>query len=559
MTEPNWIGRYRLEGAIGEGAMAHVYLGHDPSIDRPVAIKVLKAGYREDPEVVNRFLAESNAAGMLSHSHIVTIYDVGEAGGVPYIAMEHLSGRPLDVIIEEAGRIGVERTLGLAIQIADALDYAHSRGVVHRDIKPSNIMICNNGQTAKLLDFGIARVDARDDARNTRDAQRTMAGQVMGTPRYMSPEQAMGIPVDARSDLFSLGALLYEMVVGKPAFPGTGLATLAIQIAQSDPLPIDKLVRDCPRGLRYIIGKLLAKKPADRFATAAILRQALEREQAAMAQEADVSRRGLALRFKLPLILACTSAIALALSVSLVLDRQRETMTDVVLASGASMTDFVVRNVAVSMADNAGLAPAEQDWLPLQTFVEGAVKDRNVKNMIVVDDRGIVRAAGQRAQVGTRYRASLSRQSADGAVGSDGIRFVRNVRYAGVDFGKVDVLIDRSALDAAMARARFLLVALSLFVVGVIGGIGYFSARHLSKPLRRLREAMDDAAAGNTAFRLSHRRSDEVGKLFDSFNILVGMLADHMPEGNPVADAQAMLRTRLGGSQHNDKTGQKAA
>lgn len=559
MTEPNWIGRYRLEGAIGEGAMAHVYLGHDPSIDRPVAIKVLKAGYREDPEVVNRFLAESNAAGMLSHSHIVTIYDVGEAGGVPYIAMEHLSGRPLDVIIEEAGRIGVERTLGLAIQIADALDYAHSRGVVHRDIKPSNIMICNNGQTAKLLDFGIARVDARDDARNTRDAQRTMAGQVMGTPRYMSPEQAMGIPVDARSDLFSLGALLYEMVVGKPAFPGTGLATLAIQIAQSDPLPIDKLVRDCPRGLRYIIGKLLAKKPADRFATAAILRQALEREQAAMAQEADVSRRGLALRFKLPLILACTSAIALALSVSLVLDRQRETMTDVVLASGASMTDFVVRNVAVSMADNAGLAPAEQDWLPLQTFVEGAVKDRNVKNMIVVDDRGIVRAAGQRAQVGTRYRASLSRQSANGAVGSDGIRFVRNVRYAGVDFGKVDVLIERSALDAAMARARFLLVALSLFVVGVIGGIGYFSARHLSKPLRRLREAMDDAAAGNTAFRLSHRRSDEVGKLFDSFNILVGTLADHMPEGNPVADAQAMLRTRLGGSQHNDKTGQKAA
>lgn len=558
MTDRKWIGRYRIEAAIGEGAMAHVYLAHDPSIDRPVAIKVLKPEYREDAEVVHRFLAESSAAGMLSHSHIVTIYDVGEADGVPYIAMEHLSGRPLDAIIEEAGRISIDRTLTLAIQIADALAYAHERGVVHRDVKPSNILICNNGQTAKLLDFGIARVDARDETRNARDVQRTMAGQVMGTPRYMSPEQAMGIPVDARSDLFSLGALLYEMVAGKPAFPGSGLATLAIQIAQSDPVPIDTLVRDCPRGLRFIIGKLLAKKPGDRFPDAGALRQALEREHAALTHEADPSRRGLALRFKLPLILACTSGIALAFSVSLVLDRQNETMTRMALASGASMTDFVVRNVAVSMADNAGLPPAEQDWLPLQAFVESAVKDHNVQNMTVVDEGGIIRASGKRAQIGTRRDVFGQAQAREGVVGSDGIRFTRNVRYAGADFGTVDVVMDRSALDAAMARTRFLLVALSLFVVAVIGGIGYFSARHLSKPLRRLREAMDEATSGNTAFRLSHRRSDEVGLLFDSFNQMIGTFDDRPPSGHPVADAQAMLRTRLG-RPRDDATGREAA
>ncbi|RVT42243.1 protein kinase domain-containing protein [Sphingobium algorifonticola] len=551
MSAPTWIGRYRVEAAIGEGAMAHVYLAHDPSIDRPVAIKVLKPEYRDDAEVVHRFLAESGAAGMLSHSHIVTIYDVGDADGIPYIAMEHLSGRPLDTVIEEAGRISVERTVALAIQIADALAYAHAHGVIHRDVKPSNILICNNGQTAKLLDFGIARVDARDAMRNARDAQRTLAGQVMGTPRYMSPEQAMGIAVDARSDLFSLGALLYEMVTGKPAFPGSGLATLALQIAQSEPAPIATLVRDCPRGLRFIIGKLLAKKPTDRFADADALRLALEREQAALVQDIDTSRRGLALRFKLPLILAAASGLALAFSVTMVLDRQNETMTRMALTSGASMTDFVVRNVAVSMADNAGLPAAEQDWLPLQAFVESAVRDHNVQNMTVVDDRGIIRASGQRSQIGTVYATSAQAEARNGVVRADGIHFTRNVRYAGADFGKVSVLMDRAALDAAMARTRLLLIALSLFVVAVIGGIGYFSARQFSKPLRRLREAMDEAAGGNTAFRLSHGRKDEVGRLFDAFNQMIGSFDDRLPQGHPVADAQAMLRTRLGRTPDN--------
>lgn len=287
MTEHNWIGRYRIDAPLGEGAMANVSLAYDPSIGRTVAIKVLKPEYRGDTELVNRFLAEARTAGMLSHSHIVTIYDVGEVDGVPYIAMEHIAGRPLDEILRDEGRLTVERVLALGAQIARALAYAHGRGVVHRDVKPSNILICDHGRTAKLLDFGIARVAAGND----QDVQRTQAGQVMGTPRYMSPEQAMGLPLDARSDLFSLGAVLYEMVTGNPAFPGTGLATLAIQIAQHDPEPIKRQVRECPRGLCFIIGKLLAKKPVDRFADAALLGQALEREREAANQDRETGPR----------------------------------------------------------------------------------------------------------------------------------------------------------------------------------------------------------------------------------------------------------------------------
>ena len=295
------IGRYRIDETIGEGAMAHVFLGHDPSIDRPVAIKILKPEFRGDPQIVQRFLAESRAAGMLSHPHIVTIFDVGEADGVPYIAMEHLKGRPLEDLLAETGRMSPADTLTLAIQIADALAFAHDRGVIHRDVKPSNILVCDHGSTAKLLDFGIAQMDDRDAAQGERDSRATQAGQVMGTPRYMSPEQAMGMEVDARSDLFSLGSVLYEMLTGKPAFAATGLATLAIQITQQEPLPVRTHAPDISNGTRFILTKLLAKKPSDRFASAAQLKSALMRELEGVEQGLSPKRRGLPLNVKLPL------------------------------------------------------------------------------------------------------------------------------------------------------------------------------------------------------------------------------------------------------------------
>jgi serine/threonine protein kinase/HAMP domain-containing protein len=512
------IGRYRVGEPIGEGAMAQVFIAHDPSIERSIAIKVLRQELRDDPEVVRRFLAESRAAGMLSHAHIATIYDVGQSDGIPYIAMEHIEGEPLDRLLEQQGRLTIERVLALSVQIADALDFAHRHGVVHRDIKPSNIMICDKGRSAKLLDFGIARIDALGDTYAESEVCKTIAGQIMGTPRYMSPEQAMGLPVDKRSDLFSLGSVIYEMAVGKPAFPANGLASLAIQIAQGAPIPIEKAVADCPQGLSFVIRKLLAKKPVDRFVSAGAVRDALALELDTVRQDRDIRRRGLALRVKLSLTMAVTAAVAMGSGVGVVLDRQRSALETMAFTSASSMTNFVARNVGVRMAENAGLPADEQDWMPLQAFAETAVAQGDVRLMTVADDRGFIRASNKKALVGRHLAMPANADTA--MLDADGLRFTRLVHYAGHNFGRIDMLLSRDSLDDAMHTAQILLLALSVFVVLVVGAASYVTAHQLSSPIRRLTKALGDAAEGNTAFRLSHKRRDEIGKLFDTFNDL---------------------------------------
>ncbi|MDB5700858.1 MAG: hypothetical protein JWL66_1057 [Sphingomonadales bacterium] len=521
--------------------MAQVFLAHDPSIERSVAIKVLRQELRGDPEVVRRFLAESRAAGMLSHAHIATIYDVGQSDGIPYIAMEHIDGEPLDKLLENQGRLTTERVLTLSMQIADALDFAHRHGVVHRDIKPSNIMICDGGRTAKLLDFGIARIDALGGAYGEREACKTVVGQIMGTPRYMSPEQAMGMPVDKSSDLFSLGSVIYEMTVGKPAFPANGLASLAIQIAQGSPIPVGEAVSDCPQGLRFIIKRLLAKKPAERFASAGAVKNALALELITLRQDRDVRRRGITLRGKLSLTLALTAAVALGGGASLVLDRQRSALETMALTSASSMTNFVARNVAVKMAENASLPVDQQDWLPLQAFAETASAQGDVHLLTVADDRGFIRASNRTALVGRHLANAATGDVA--MLGADGFRLTRMVRYAGHDFGRVDMMLGRDGLDGAMRTVELLLLALSTFVVLVVAAASYVTAQQLSSPLRRLNKALGDVADGNTAFRLSHRRHDEIGKLFDTFNELVETLERDQPgqRDNAVSDATVIF------------------
>ena len=185
------LGRYRIQGKLGEGAMAELFRATDPEIGRTVAIKVLKQEYARDEQLGARFLREARAAGALSHANIATIYDVGQVEDVSYIAMELVEGRPLDEVLHAQGRLPYARVLHLARQLADALAYAHGAGVIHRDIKPSNILISSDGMTAKLVDFGVARVGEADGTALVK----TQAGQLVGTPRYMSPEQALGLPV----------------------------------------------------------------------------------------------------------------------------------------------------------------------------------------------------------------------------------------------------------------------------------------------------------------------------------------------------------------------------
>jgi serine/threonine protein kinase len=195
-------GRYQIVSEVGKGSMGVVYKAHDPQIDRPLALKVLRPDRITSEEFVRRFLKEAQAIGRLSHANIVTVYDVGQDHGTIFIAMELLTGKTLKDAMAER-KLTAQEIIHIGVQVAEALDYAHRKGIVHRDIKPSNIILTSDGPT-KLTDFGIARIE--DPAAH----QQTQAGEILGTPVYMSPEQVMGRPVDGRSDLYSLGVILYS-------------------------------------------------------------------------------------------------------------------------------------------------------------------------------------------------------------------------------------------------------------------------------------------------------------------------------------------------------------
>ncbi|BBC73646.1 serine/threonine protein kinase [Altererythrobacter sp. B11] len=528
------LGRYQIESRLGAGAMAEVYRATDPEIGRTVAIKVLKQDFAGDEQLAGRFLREARAAGALSHANIATIYDVGQVEGASYIAMELVEGRPLDEVLHAQGRMPYERVLRIARQLGDALAYAHGAGVVHRDIKPSNILISEDGRTAKLVDFGVARVGDLEGA----GLAQTQAGQLIGTPRYMSPEQALGLPVDHRSDLFSLGVVLYEMITGRVAFPGNGLGALAIKIAQEKVEPVGRIAGDCPSGLQFIIDKLLAKKPDQRFADGAALVAALDREIHA-AGEAPGGRRGLTLRVKLPLALVAVTALALFACMQLIWSRQEAALESMAAVAGESIAAFVAGNAAVVAADNAGLPPQEQDWTSVQAFVASATQDQEVRAITVADAGGVVRAASQPGLVGRAYQP----QSGAGApVGA--LRFVRPIDYAGARFGTVEITLGRTALDQALATSRQLIMALSAVLMIVVLVVGYLSGALVTRPLRRLRNALDDAARNGFALRISHNRRDEFGQTFDAFNRAAAE-AEAMASTDRAGAEAAMLATRI--------------
>jgi len=250
--------------------MAQVYLARDRSLDRPVAVKELVPEFAVDPSFVERFRREAQAAAGLSNANIVGVFDWGEQDGTYFIVMEYVDGPSLAQVLRADGPLHPNRAAEIASEVAGGLGFAHSRGVVHRDVKPGNVLLTKSGQ-AKVTDFGIAR------ALSSPDDDLTQAGSVMGTATYFSPEQAQGLAVDPRSDLYSLGVVLYEMVTGRPPFAGDTPLAIAYKHVQDQPAAPSTLMPTLPPGLEAIIMKLLQKKPDDRYASAEDLRMDLGR------------------------------------------------------------------------------------------------------------------------------------------------------------------------------------------------------------------------------------------------------------------------------------------
>jgi len=258
--ETKRFGRYEVVGELGRGAMGVVYKARDPQIDRLVAVKTVSLWGQEPDEEKEfrlRFMNEAQAAGRLHHSGIVGVFDVGEnpENRDPYIVLEFVAGESLNRILSREKKLPLDYALKLAIEIAEALDYAHAQGVIHRDIKPANILITQDAH-AKIADFGIAKLNL---------AHFTVPGRVLGTPAYMAPEQLSGEGCDGRSDLFSLGVILYSIVTGHSPFQGNSATTVCFKVANREPIPASALDMTLPPDMDAVINRAMAKNPDDRY------------------------------------------------------------------------------------------------------------------------------------------------------------------------------------------------------------------------------------------------------------------------------------------------------
>jgi predicted Ser/Thr protein kinase len=269
-------GRFRIERLLGRGGMSSVWQAYDEELGRPVAIKLLHARRLESADSVDRFEREARTLALLAHPGIVTVIDRGETDGRPFIVCELVDGRDLHERISLEGRLPIREALAIAVQVASALAYAHGRGVIHRDVKPHNVLLTADGH-AKLTDFGIARVDDAPALTNP--------GRVLGTGDYVAPEQAQGLPLDGRADIYALGALLYHCLTGVPPYRGASFVEIAGQHLRAPVPEVQARCLEASDGVAAIVSRALAKRPDDRFADVGQMQAALEEELLALTRD----------------------------------------------------------------------------------------------------------------------------------------------------------------------------------------------------------------------------------------------------------------------------------
>lgn len=506
------LGRYEIQEHIGEGGMAHVYRAFDPQINRSVALKILKDEHCQDEERKSRFIREGEAAGALTHPNIVTIYDVGDFEGAPYIMMELLDGKTLGELLQDGTTFALEDIMHIAMMLGEALDYAHHKGVVHRDMKPDNIVLSTDMQSVKVADFGIARVETSSEKESTQ------VGMMLGTPRYMSPEQASGTTVDGRSDLFAVGVILYEMITGKKAFDAESMPTLIMQIVQKDPLPIRQISKDTPVGLQKIVHKLLQKKPERRFQNGQELSAALARERKDLLDEKEEQSGYLSLQVKWTAIMTTLVAIEMALCAALVYRALENTLTQQAIDSGIAFSNFVAVQSAIPVLS--------EDWATLESFAADAAARDSFEYLVVSDHEGIIRVASDDTLVGENWNAGANTETVytqqDTSVSSNDrvFDFSVPILFNQTKVGSVNVGVDRSPLDAALATTARMMVILGLAIVLAVAIVLFVFNKVITKNLTLATKALLLFGQQQYETRISKKGTDEFGELFDAFNTM---------------------------------------
>ncbi|MCB1954789.1 MAG: protein kinase [Rhodocyclaceae bacterium] len=517
------VGRYQILELLGRGGMATVFKAHDPGIDRTIAIKFLHASLCEDEEYRNRFLREARAAGMLTHPNIATIFDVGEIEGRPYIAMELLDGEPLSDLMSQGATFSVKQVLEMGIQLARALDYAHSKGVVHRDIKPANIIVSKNRNSIKVADFGIAHLESASRTQHTR------IGDVIGTPQYMSPEQAMGEKVDGRSDLFSVGIVLYQLITGQKPFEADTIVALMMKIAKESPTTIQKLRPETPAALRRVIDRCLTKQPDRRYQTGKELADALVKLIRTLEEERPDRPRIMPLRVKWTLMMALFVAAVMGVTATVVTQRQQEALVAQVTDYGASLARF--------MATQSAVPALSEDWISVEVFIQEVMRSQDFKALTVVDRGGIVRASSNPSIIEQTYQPPRGEllSNPGGTVqvrrveldGESVINFDAPITFQTKEIGRIALDLPEAPLVRVSRLAIGLMVALVLATIAAVAAGTWILANWFSRPIRLLEESMRELGAGRLDHRIGERRKDEFGLLYQSFDEMAASLEQH--------------------------------
>lgn len=520
------LGRHTLHGELGRGALSVIYRGYDPRIGRMLAIKTLRPEYAQREDYRERFLAEARVAGTLSHPGIVTIFDVGVTDGEPFIAMELLQGPTLAAFVEQRGRLPLRTVLRIAIQVADALDYAHRQGVVHQDIKPDNIAVTSTNGNVKVMDFGIARV-RRDPA-----ASAGMHG-VAGTPHYMAPEQIRGKDIDGRCDLYALGVTLYWLLAGRLPFEADDINELLRKILNDSAPPLKPADAATPDALLDVVRSLLAKDPADRYQSGAELIDDLRRIDDALAEREDAwaGRRIIPIRVRWTAVMGLLVAITVTLGLGVVYYKQNQAMERLAFDYGLTLT----RMLAVESAEDLLL----EDRIAMQVMVTEIARNREIVHLAISNRSGQVVASTDRALVGTADSSPppaqhlLKRDSQDvyAATGADGqsfFLFESPIQYERHELGRLKVGLTTDSLAAANRTTLVAMVAVMLVTLLTVFVGAYMLSRRLVVPIETLRVALGRIAQGRFDTRIRMHRSDEFERVFSACNAMADSLEARM-------------------------------